>query len=150
MLVQHWFYNQGQAVACLTTKRNQNIAGAKHRINVRPLLQAVIWRVWRDRTGHMAVNFTLPNILEGPLHDLAAAITGVIHVGQKINRPDGSVSEQKNRVDELIIMESRRGVTVIHQFTVLEGAAVKRVVAQIDALVFEGLILINHVLIPQD
>jgi len=32
-------------------------------------------------------------------HHLAAAITRVIHVGRKINRPDGSVSEQKNRVN---------------------------------------------------
>src|SRR6266481_2746023 len=40
-------------------------------------------------------------------HHLAAAIARVIHVGQKINRPDGSVSEQKNRVDELIIMKGR-------------------------------------------
>ena len=134
----------------LTTKRDQNIADAKSRITIWPLLQAVIRRVRRDRTGHMAVNFALPNILEGPLHDLTAAITGVIHVGQKIDRPDGSVSEQKNRVDELIIVKGRRAVAVIHQFTVLEGTAVKRVVAQIDALVFEGLILINHVLIPPD
>ena len=53
----------------------------------------------------MAVNFTLPNILEGLFHHLAAAITGVVHIGQKIDRPDRGVSEQKNRVNELIIMK---------------------------------------------
>src|ERR1700730_10033493 len=106
------------------------------------LLQAVIRRLRRDGAGHRAVNRVPPNTLKGIFHDFAAAVTRVIHAGEKINRAHRLVGELEDRVNEVVVLEGRRDVTAIYQFTFFERAVVKSVAAQFNALVPKGLTLV--------
>jgi hypothetical protein len=90
----------------------------------------------------------LPDTLKGIFHDLVAARTCVINIGQEVDGPHGRVGEHEYRIDEMIVVKSRRDVTAIHQFASFEGAAVKAVTSQFNALVPEELIVVVHVVTP--
>jgi hypothetical protein len=117
-------------------------------MSVRLLLQAMIWCVRRDCAGHQAVNCALPNTLKGIFYDFAAARTGMVNVGQKINSPHCRVGEHENGLNETIVMKSRRDVTTIHQFASFERTPVKPVATQFNALVPKKSVVVVHVVTP--
>src|SRR6202022_1039153 len=88
------------------------------------------------------VNFVSPKTLKRIFHDFATAIARVIHAGEKIYRAHRLVGELENRVDKMIVLEGRRGVTAIYQFSFFERTVGKSIAAQFNALVPKGLALV--------
>ncbi len=96
-----------------------------------------------------AMERTVPNVLEGPFHDLLAALSRVVDVGEEIQCPNRRILEHEGRIDELIILEGRRRIAAIHQLAVLVGTAMEPAASQFDTLVSESLVDVVHCSVPR-
>ncbi len=96
-----------------------------------------------------AMERTVPDVLEGLFHDLLAALSRVVDVGEEIQCPNRRIFEHEGRIDELIVLEGRRRIAAIHQLAVLEGTTMEPAASEFDALVPEGLVDVVHCSAPR-